>query len=269
MIKQHDIYAVILAGGSGTRFWPLSRRSKPKQFLDVTGKGTFFTQTLKRIKPLAASRNIFINTNKDHRKQVMQALPCPVPSSNILLEPEGKNTGPAVCWAASRIYSRDPDAVLVVLPSDHFISNDPKFLEVIREAIDLAKKDYLVTLGINPTRPETGYGYLKALSVVRNGRRIFKVQKFTEKPALVKAQQFLRSRNYLWNSGMFIFKAAVILDEYKRHLPKVYKFLGDNPPHGLIEKIWKKLPSVSIDYGILEKSNNVVTVPKLSRRSNK
>jgi len=268
MSKNKNLYAVILAGGSGTRFWPVSRKSNPKQFLNITGKGTLFQETLARIKPKINSANIFIVTNMAYRRAIeRQIARFKIPKANILLEPEGKNTAPAICWAAARIHKINPDAVMAVLPSDHLIVKPGKFLKTLGEAVRLAKNDYLVTLGIVPTRPETGYGYLKTKKVNVKGRRIIKVERFTEKPSLTKAKQFVRQKRYFWNSGMFVWRSAVVLEAFKRHLPNIYKGLVGThlrpAPSGkdYIKRIWGKLPNISVDYGILEKARNVSAVP--------
>jgi mannose-1-phosphate guanylyltransferase len=255
---KNNIYAVILAGGSGTRFWPLSRQNKPKQFLNVTGKNTLLQETARRIRPIISGKNIFIVTNQQYKKEVESQLRSfGIPSSNILLEPSGKNTAPAICWAASRIYEKDKQAVLAVLPSDHLILNEKNFIRVLNSAVRLAQRDFLVTLGIGPTRPETGYGYLK----IAPKKGITYVSQFTEKPNSEKAKQFIKNKNYLWNSGMFIWKASVILNAFKKDLPDIYSVLSTKTDQKNINRIWNKIKGISIDYGILEKSKNVVAVP--------
>jgi mannose-1-phosphate guanylyltransferase len=262
MRSSKNLYAVILAGGSGTRFWPVSRRSNPKQFLNFTGKGTLFQETLARIRPLIAGSRTFIVTNAVYRKTIEQQIKrFGIPKTNLLLEPSGKNTAPAIAWAAAKIQEIDPAAVMIVLPSDHLISKQGKFLQTLREAVRLAQEDYLVTLGIVPRRPETGYGYLKTVKMRRNGRLIVKVRKFTEKPSLPKAKQFLKNRNYFWNSGMFVWKCSAILHGLKAYLPQVYRLIGKKTGSAHIKLVWGRMPSISIDYGILEKAKNVVAVP--------
>ncbi len=262
---KNNLYAVILAGGSGTRFWPLSRRANPKQFLNVTGQGTLLAETLKRIQPLVSGQNIMIVTGALYRKEIArQIIPFGIPKANVLLEPQGKNTAPAILWAATRIHQLNPDAVIAVLPADHLILNPKNFLNVLQQAVKLAQENYLVTLGIVPTRPETGYGYLET---VKQGG-VLKVKRFTEKPSLLKAKQFIKNKNYFcsknknyfWNSGMFIWKTAVILEEFRKYLPEVHQILGKDYRQKSIKKVWASLPSISIDYGILEKAKNVVAV---------
>jgi len=261
MKNNKNLYAVILAGGSGTRFWPVSRESKPKQFLNITGSGTLFQASLRRIRPMVTGSRIIVVTNTIHRKMIeRQAAQFRIPKGNILLEPEGKNTAPAICWAASKIHKINPDAVMVVLPADHLVLKQQKFLKVLREGVRLATEDYLVTLGIAPTRPETGYGYLKTIKAKLNGKQILKVKKFTEKPSLSKAKQFVRSKNYFWNSGMFIWKSSVILAEFKKRLPGVYRLVGTKSGSAHVRQVWHRMPSISVDYGILEKAKNVAAV---------
>jgi mannose-1-phosphate guanylyltransferase/mannose-6-phosphate isomerase len=260
-MKPSNVYAVILAGGSGTRFWPVSRKSNPKQFLNITGKGTLFQETLARIRPEIAGSHIFIITNAAYYNTVRrQVARFKVPKANILLEPSAKNTAPAICWAAAVIQKIDPDAVMAVLPSDHLICEQKKFLKILKEAVCLAREDYLVTLGITPSRPDTGYGYLKTIRKRVGGKQILRVEKFTEKPVLSKAKQFLKTKKYFWNSGMFVWKSSVILEEFARHLPGVYGLTGKKTGMAHIRRVWRRMPKISIDYGILEKSKNVVAV---------
>lgn len=256
-----NLYAVLLAGGAGRRFWPLSRRGHPKQFLSLLGKHSLFEETLRRALPIVAPTHIYIVTNAAYRQKIKKfAASFKIPASNILWEPTGKNTAPSICWAAAEIAARDNDGIMLVLPSDHLIFNQKAFREVIGQAINLARRDYLVTLGIVPTRPETGYGYLKTTRRKIGGQNILKVERFVEKPSPQKAKQFLRSKGYLWNSGMFAWRAFVILDEFKKHLPQVSRLFGRPNALKNIKKIWRSLPSVSIDYGVLEKSNKIVAV---------
>jgi mannose-1-phosphate guanylyltransferase/mannose-6-phosphate isomerase len=263
-----NLYAVILAGGSGTRFWPVSRKLNPKQFLDITGQGTLFQETLARVQPNISGANVFVVTNAAYRKAIeKQIVRFKVPKKNVLLEPEGRNTAPAICWAAAKVHSVNPDAVMAVLPSDHLIQNHKKFLDILEEAVGLAGQGFLVTLGIVPTRPETGYGYLKTSTMKVDGKTIVKVARFTEKPDLSTAKRFIKRKNYFWNSGMFVWKTAVILDAFRQYLPEVYRRLAaaERGPvstgQAYIDKVWGDLPNISIDYGILEKADNVAAVP--------
>jgi len=257
MIKKSDIYAVILAGGSGTRFWPVSRKSNPKQFLAVTSKLSLLQETVKRIQSKVVSNNIIIVTSARYKTLVSKQLSkYKIPSGNILLEPSRKNTAPAICWAASKIYAKNKNGIMMVLPSDHLISKKKNFLSVINKAIQLSTMEQLVTIAIKPTRPETGYGYLKT----SKKKSYVKVDKFTEKPSLRKAERFIKSKNYFWNSGMYVWKVDTLLDVYKQKLPKVYRPFNQGHSQAHIKKIWKTLPNISVDYGILEKASNVAAV---------
>ena len=219
MNSKLNLHAVILAGGSGTRFWPASRQSRPKQFLNLIGKGSLLQQTIKRILPKVPAPNIWIVANHAHQKEIKrQVAGLGLRRSQILWEPKGKNTAPAIGWAASRIHALNPQAIMAVLPSDHLIQNAPRFLGALEKAVRLARQDHLVTFGIVPTRPETGYGYLK----IKKVGNILRVEKFVEKPDSAKAKRFVGGKNYLWNSGMFVWKTETILVAFKRHLPTIY-----------------------------------------------
>ena len=263
------IYAIILAGGKGERLWPLSRYYRPKQLLKVASDKTLLQQTINRIRPLVPASNIYVVTNSVLfeliRKQVAGFK---IPQENILLEPGSpKNTAPAIGWAAVRIAAVDREAIIVVLPSDHFIKKKDRFLRALSYAKTLALRgDYLVTFGVRPDGPEIGYGYIKTscqlpISVHQKGRA-YRVEKFIEKPSQKRAKQFLRDKRYYCNSGIFVWKARVILDEIKKYLPGLYKnLLRINKKGAKVKKIWQKMPTVSIDYGIMEKSKRVVMVP--------
>lgn len=253
-MESKNLYAVILAGGSGTRFWPVSRQDKPKQFLELVGQGSLLQQTFKRLSGKILPENIWIVANKRFQKEIRRQLGASVRASQILWESDGKNTAPAIGWAAARIHALDPHAVMAVFPSDHLIANPVKFLQSLTKAVALAQRDYLVTFGIVPTRPETGYGYLKT----KKQGGILRVDKFVEKPDLSRARQFVKSGNYLWNSGMFVWKTAAILSAFQKYLAGTYQLLAK--PNNIPE-IWHKFPSISIDYGILEKADNVAAVP--------
>ncbi len=262
MKSTRNIYTIILAGGSGTRFWPLSRKTNPKQFLSIVGRRSLLQETILRIQPIVAKNHIYCVTNQLHRRMVKKQIAgFAIPASHILSEPEGKNTAPAICWAASHIYRRDPEAVMVILPSDHLIQHPKSFLRRIEEAVKLAQENYLVTLGIIPTRPETGYGYLKTKPITKEGPVFLTVQKFTEKPSVPIAQQFLKQGNYLWNSGMFIWKCSVILQEFRKHLPDVCEAFHQAKGTAAVYRIWSSLPNISVDYAILEKAQRVACVP--------
>jgi len=261
MKNNPHTYAVILAGGSGTRFWPMSRSHKPKQFLKIIGEDTLFQKTIKRVLPLIAPANVFIVTNAKFKSEIQRQIAfCKIPSANILLEPEGKNTAPAIGWAAACIYQKDPQALLAVLPSDHLILDEQKYRHILMKAFDLAQQKLLVTFGIVPTRPETGYGYLKIKKGQHNGKPVNVVEKFTEKPSLKVAQKLLQAKNYWWNSGMFVWKAEIILHEFEHYLTPMFNILAKGVDQKSINRNWKQIKGISIDYGILEKSRRVVAV---------
>jgi mannose-1-phosphate guanylyltransferase len=260
-INQH-LYAVILAGGSGTRFWPMSRNNRPKQFLKIIGSRSLLQETIKRINSQVPSSHIYVVTNVRFQNLVHeQTAPYRIPRATILWEPQGKNTAPAIAWAAAVINQRDPNGIMAVFPSDHIILNQQAFLKNFEQAVSLAQQHFLVTMGIVPTRPETGYGYLKIKSSRFDGKKIWRVEQFTEKPSLKLAERFLRRKKYLWNSGMFFWRCDVILNQIQKFLPPVYAAFEKKSHQAHAEKIWPRLPSISIDYGILEKAPNVATIP--------
>ncbi len=253
MSERYPVYAVILAGGCGTRFWPLSRRARPKQLLSLTDGESLLQATIARVLPLVGPRRVLVVTGGHLRDAVVrQASALRVPAENVFAEPEGRNTAPAICWAATIVRRRDPEGILVVLPSDHLVRRPAAFLRRIRQAVRRAAEGHLVTLGIVPTRPETGYGYLKVRP--SGGRAPLRVERFTEKPDLPTARRFLRSGSYLWNSGMFVWRADVILEAFDRHQPAI---AGAFASGDRVERFWGRLPSISVDYAILEKTPSV------------
>ncbi|MDP1853792.1 MAG: mannose-1-phosphate guanylyltransferase/mannose-6-phosphate isomerase [Candidatus Omnitrophota bacterium] len=260
---KDNTYAVILAGGSGTRFWPLSRQIEPKHLLKFYGDESLLQQTIKRIIPLVTPALIYIITNNLHKFELtQQASIFGIPESNIIIEPEGKNTAPAIGLAAVNIIKKDSDPTLIILPADHHIADNKKFISTLKTAVTVAKDNHIVTLGIKPTNPATGYGYIKVNEKLKiKNAKWHKVQKFVEKPDLKKAKKYIKDKNYFWNSGMFIVKAKVILNETKKYLPKLHKELTKIANGEDIQKIYKNLNSISIDYGVLEKSKNSVVIP--------
>ena len=261
MSKNKNLYAVILCGGVGTRFWPLSRRANPKQFLSMMGTKSLLQETLIRIQPLVPNSNIIVISNQMYQRKIRQISDeFNIPRANILLEPEGKNTAPAIGWAAAHIRRINAQAVMMVLPSDHTILKPKVFLNILKQAVTLAADRHVVTLGIVPDRPETGYGYLKTKKVSHKGRTLFHVEKFIEKPDQPKAVRFFKSGNYWWNSGMFIWRCDVIGEAFKQHLPEVDRYFTCHKNNGQIRKHWSKLPNISIDYGILEKVKGAVAL---------
>jgi len=261
------MYAVIMAGGRGTRFWPRSRETKPKHLLDIVSNRTIIQETVDRIKPLIAPANILIVTGKKHARELIRQLP-EIPAKNIIIEPVGKNTAACIGLAALHIQKRVSDAVMVVLPSDHAIGNTSEYLAVISAAAKVAAQEGgLVTIGIKPTCPETGFGYLEAgdSQVPVAGKEVFRVKSIREKPDLAKAREFVQSGKFYWNSGMFIWKASAILKEIERCLPdlnvglmKIKEVLGTTKEAAAVPKVYQGLASISIDYGVMEKADNVL-----------
>jgi mannose-1-phosphate guanylyltransferase len=265
------IYAVIMAGGIGSRFWPASRRARPKQFLNVFGEATLIQNTLGRLQGLIPPERCLIVTNEDYVEQTQDQLPV-LPAENILAEPLSRNTAPCITYAAVKLLARDPDATMVVLPADHIIHNVKQFHAVLRTAIEKAQEPgSLVTIGINPTHPATGYGYIQFDGSTEDAfetPRAFPVRTFAEKPDLATAERFLDSGDFLWNSGMFIWRADTILDEVERQLPKTYEaFLplqaaaGTDGEHDAVVDAFEKSQKISIDYGVMEEARHVYVVP--------
>ncbi len=265
------VYAVIMAGGSGTRFWPKSTQKLPKQFLSLFGEGTMIQNTARRIENIIAQDRVLVVTNDSYVDIVKDQLPL-VPEENIVGEPVAKNTAPCVAIAAEMLVRKDPDAVMVVLPADHHIKNPERFNAYLKAAVEKAESgDHLVTIGINPDRPETGYGYIhgdNSTKQIFNQKDIHPVKAFKEKPDLKTAQTFLDSGDYYWNSGMFIWSAKTILAELQKYLPKMYdqvktagkKIYGEEH-ESAIATFYHSCESVSIDYGIMEHAQSVFVVP--------
>jgi len=264
------MYAVLMAGGMGTRFWPMSRKANPKQLLSFAGKKTMLQQTYERIKPLTEDGKIIVITNKDLRKEVAKQLPT-LPKENIIGEPEGKNTAPCIGLAASLIESRsDKNEIMVVLPADHLVSDLTDFRKTLRVGIDYARKnDALVTLGILPTFPETGYGYIQTDKKIHSarGKDLYNVRTFAEKPNLETAERFITSGDFLWNSGMFIWSVKTLLKEFEEHLPELFedltlvsKHVGRPGFKKILSEVYARTKSISIDYGIMETAQNVVVI---------
>ena len=261
---------LIMAGGRGERFWPRSRKNLPKQFLSLTDSDrTMIQSTVDRIRKLAEPQDIFIATNETYRGLVREQLP-EIPEENILCEPADRNTAPCIGWGAVTVRKRYGDAMMLVLPSDHQIMQPHLFRSVLRNAMKVAEEtDALVTLGISPTSPDTGYGYIQYDPATPSGyASAFRVRRFVEKPDLETARKYLASGEYLWNSGMFIWKASSILREMEEHLPENYALLtaieqamGKPDEQETARVKFSQMRSISIDYGIMERAGNVYVLP--------
>lgn len=256
--------ALIMAGGRGERFWPKSRQNMPKQFLSLTDDGkTMIQLTVERILPLVNMEDIYISTNRAYKDLVCQQLP-EIPEENILCEPVGRNTAPCIGLGAVHMEKKYGDGIMMVLPSDHLIKYTSIFVNTLSDACAVAEQGpNLVTLGITPDSPETGYGYIKFLPDQPMGRS-FAVDRFVEKPNLETAKEYVASEQYLWNSGMFIWKISTILDNLREYLPEMYEGLcrigdvaGSKEYEHVLEHEFEAFPSESIDYGIMEKAKNI------------
>lgn len=264
--------AVIMAGGKGERFWPQSRAKRPKQFLGVTGSRTMLQLTVDRISRLIPKENIMVVTGSEYAQIVAEQVP-DIPSANVIAEPEGRNTAACIGLAALHVEKKDPEAVMVVLPADHLIQKEDQFLDAIRAGVDLAGRgETIVTLGIKPLYPETGYGYIdaKTASSVANlhGFSAYPVQQFVEKPNLERAVAYVESGHYFWNSGMFIWRVGTIRKAIAQHMPELHAGLerimagmGTEDETSVLRREYSLLPKVSIDYGVMEKAAGVLTIP--------
>lgn len=260
--------ALIMAGGKGERFWPKSRLNCPKQFIDVAGCGkTMIQLTVERILPMVRMEDIYISTNESYKKLVKEQLPL-IPEENILCEPVGRNTAPCVGLGAVYMLKKNEDAVMMVLASDHLIKYEDIFRNVLKDAVTIAEEgENIVTIGITPDCPETGYGYIKKSSSISKGKANA-VECFVEKPDRETAMEYLKSGNYFWNSGMFVWKASTVMKSMEKYMPDVFdklQCIGDsiNTPDEkkiLIEQ-FTAMRSESVDYGIMEKASNIYVLP--------
>lgn len=267
MTKNKDNYCVIMAGGIGSRFWPMSKTAKPKQFLDILGTGkTLLQQTYDRFLKLCPKENIYIVTNEDY-KELVQAQIKGIKEDNMILEPLRKNTAPCIAYANYKIAAVNPNANIVVAPSDHLILKEDTFIKAIKSCFRKTKdEDCLMTIGIKPTRPDTGYGYIQFThsDIKEKDSRIKKVKTFTEKPDLEMANFFLKSGDFLWNAGIFVWSLKSIMKAFEKHLPEIDNIFKEgvgkyNTPaeHAFIDNAYILCKNISVDYGVMEKAKNV------------
>lgn len=259
-MKQNS-YCVIMAGGIGSRFWPKSRQAMPKQFLDILGTGkSFIRHTYERFAQLIPAEHFMVVTNRRYKQLVLEHLPELKPEQ-VLCEPIGRNTAPCIAYAAYSLLKKDPDAEMVVTPADHLVLNEEDFRAIISEGLEFAAaQSALVTIGIKPTRPDTGYGYIQ----VSDNQTISKVKCFTEKPNLELAQTFIQCGEFVWNSGIFIWKVRSIVEAFEKYLPEHHALFSDLMPRLgtdeetlAVERVFAECRAISIDYGVMEKADNV------------
>lgn len=264
-------HLVIMAGGVGSRFWPMSTEEKPKQFIDVLGCGrTLIQLTVDRFGNLVDPENIWVVTNRNYADIVAEQLP-EIPRKNILCEPCRRNTAPCICYVSWRIKAKDPNANIVVTPSDHIVTNPQEFQRVVAQCLDFtAETDSIVTLGMKPTRPETGYGYIQGNLKQSSARckEIFRVDSFREKPDLATAQEYLKKNNYLWNAGIFIWNVSTIVNAFRVYEPTMSKIFenllsvyGTDAEQEAIDKWFPECESISVDYAIMEKADDIFVCP--------
>ena len=268
--KPFNVHAVILAGGRGTRFWPRSRTKTPKQLLNIVGQSTMLEQTVERLRPLIPAERIWTVTNSEQVASLKKQLPAAA-RKRVLTEPLGRNTAAAIALAAVHVrQAAKGDALLAVLPADHYIAQPERYRQVVSAALEFAReRERVVVLGIPPVRPETGFGYIE-----RDDHRLetetpsYAVRRFTEKPALAVAKEYLASGRYLWNAGMFFWRVSTFLNALKEFLPRTYdgmealsRQIGKRGYDKLLKTVYTKLENISVDYAVLEKARNVVVVP--------
>ncbi len=267
--ENSSVYALILAGGSGTRLWPRSRQNQPKQLLPLISSRTMLQETVDRIRPIIPADHIFIVTNASYAKIVQKQLP-DVPRKNIIGEIEGHGTAPCIGLGGLYIQKLDPDAVMLSLHADHFIGKPAEFRRVLLDAAHAARQGYLVTLGIQPNRPETGYGYIHRGDLIEKigGQPVYRVARFMEKPTAETAERFVQSGEYYWNSGIFAWKLATLWEEYAAYQPvlcdqlqQIGNALGTRREKTTTARVWRNIKNETIDVGIMEKSKRVLTLP--------
>ena len=265
--KNENYYAILMAGGVGSRFWPSSKANNPKQFIDILGVGeTLFQSTFKRLSKLIPHDNIYVLTNTKYVEMIKDQVP-DIKDEQIVPEPEMRNTAPSILLGAMKIYHKNNDASIVVAPSDHWIKEEDQFIDSLKVALDSAQEnDWLITLGIQPSFANTGYGYIKYDKEDKD--EVKKVDRFTEKPGQKQAQKFLDEGNYVWNAGIFIWKAKFILESFKEHLPEMHRLFekgkdvwNTEKEDDFLENNYSSAANISIDYGIMEKSDSVYVIP--------
>lgn len=266
-MPNQNRYALILAGGRGTRFWPKSRKHTPKQILPFVSSRTLIQDAVDRLLPVIPAERIWVLTNEHLQKEIRLQLPH-VPPRQILAEPVPRNTAPCLGLAAQILFQKDPNAVLGVFPADHYISRPAAFHRVVRLAFRAAEEGKLVTVGIRPRWPETGYGYIEFPADVDPDKpRAWPLRSFREKPGLATAKRFLKAGRFYWNAGVFFWRASVFLDSLRRHLPRTYSILASLPPfesRGFEAALKRSFPlceNISVDYAVMEKADNVVGIP--------
>ena len=262
-------YAVIMAGGGGTRLWPVSRKESPKQLLPLLGKETLFQSTIARLQGLFPVERILVVTVEEQAKVMQEQVPS-IPRENYLIEPAPRGTASVVALAAAVLKKRDPRSIMAIQTADHHIRNQDLFHYLLKTAFDVAEKEYLVTLGITPTFPSTGYGYIQQGKPLDGDHKypVYQVKRFKEKPDEATAQQLLRSGDHSWNSGMFVWRTDTILAEVKKQMPELYKAVDEiasawntDQKDEVIQKLWYDLRIETIDYGIMEKADHVAVMP--------
>jgi mannose-1-phosphate guanylyltransferase len=262
-------YAVIMAGGSGTRLWPLSRRGRSKQSLKLVGDRTMFQQAVDRLAPIFKPEQIYVVTRQDQTTLLSPQVP-ELPSSNFINEPVGRGTAPAIGLAAIHLLKRDPGAIMAVLTADHYIANLVRFRQALEAAYTIAREGHLVTLGIKPTSPSAGFGYIEQDQAIGKveGFQVFLVKRFTEKPSSYIARQMIISGKYTWNSGMFVWRVDRILEEFREQMPGLFAQLMEvktalerSEDSEVLKRVWSQLTEQTIDYGVMEHARDVVVIP--------